>query len=316
MNKPQTNKSIILLFGGSGMVGRNIVYHQNYKDYIFYNPTTKDCDLTNQHETLNYIRFVNPDLIIHAAGKVGGIQANINSPFDFLYLNTIIGYNVVSSAKTIGIKKLLNLGSSCMYPKFAKNPLKETSLMSGICEPTNEGYAVAKLSVAKLCEYVSKKNSDLKYKTLIPCNLYGKYDKFDSINAHLIPAIIQKMSFAEKNQLDIDIWGDGTARREFMYAEDLADFIYFAIKDFDKLPSIMNVGCGYDYSINDYYSFVNQLIPFKGKYKFDLAKPTGQQQKLIDTSEQIKLGWYPKTQMQDGILKTYDYYINKVLKNE
>ena len=226
----------ILLTGGSGMVGRNICdYAQGFSQYELLAPTSKELNLLDKTAVDLYINSHKPDVIIHAAGIVGGIQANIENPVKFLHENTLMGQNIVLSAYQTGIKQLINLGSSCMYPRNAQNPLLEESILTGELEPTNEGYALAKIVTAKLCEYISRTNLDYQYKTLIPCNLYGKYDKFDPIKSHMIPAAIQKVHRAKTEQLtSVEIWGDGLARREFMYAEDLADAVFFALDNLSK----------------------------------------------------------------------------------
>ena len=200
-----------------------------------------------------------------------------------------------------------------MYPRLAQNPLKEEQILTGELEPTNEGYAVAKVAVAKLAEYLSAQYG-VEYKTLIPCNLYGYWDKFDVNKSHMIPAVIRKIDEAVKsNQSIVDIWGDGLARREFMFAEDLADFILFSLERFNKLPNTMNVGLGYDYSINDYYEAVAEVIGYTGTFEHDLTKPAGMKQKLVDVTQQTNLGWTPKTDLTQGIRRTYQFYLNEVL---
>src|SRR5690606_3724887 len=178
-----------------------------------------------------------PELIIHAAGHVGGIQANIANPVRFLVDNLDIGRNTILAAKNNKVPNLINLASSCIYPRNAKNPLSEDLILTGELEPTNEGYALAKIMVARLCEYIVSENPELKYKTAIPCNLYGRHDKFSPEHSHMVPAVIKKIDAAKQSaQAELDIWGDGLARREFMYAGDLADFIFYAIDNFDKMP--------------------------------------------------------------------------------
>ena len=204
-----------------------------------------------------------------------------------------------------------------MYPREATNPLNEELILKGELEPTNEGYAIAKITTTRLCEYINRENGEFQYKTVIPCNLYGKYDKFDPKNSHMLPAVIRKIHEAKiNNQEVLDIWGDGEARREFMYAEDLADFVYYAIENFEKMPQNINVGLGHDYTINEYYKVVADVIGYKGKFIHDLSKPVGMKQKLIDDSKLQEFGWKYKTSLQDGIKKTYEYYLNEVLNGK
>lgn len=302
----------IFLTGGSGMVGRTIQAHARRFDYEIDAPSRQQVDLMDAKKIQDYLVSTNPDLVIHAAGLVGGIQANSIAPYDFCVQNLQIGLNVIQAAHAAGIERLLNLGSSCMYPRDAECPLKETSLLTGALEPTNEGYAIAKLAVAKLAQYLSQQHEVL-YKTLIPCNLYGPWDKFGVNNAHMLPAVIRKIHEAkDQGQKHVEVWGDGNARREFLFAEDLADFIFFGIERFERLPSLMNVGLGFDYSINDYYAAVKEVVGYSGGFKHNLSKPTGMQQKLVDISLQKYLGWKPKTDLTTGIARTYEFFLSRI----
>ena len=250
-----------------------------------------------------------PDLVIHAAGRVGGIQANMSDPAAFLADNMDMGFNIVRAVQSAGVARLLNLGSSCMYPHDAPNPLHEDSLGKGELEPTNEGYGLAKLAVARLCDFVSHSGS-FSYKTLIPCNLYGLHDKFDPKVSHLLPAIIRKVHEAKRAKAEsVEIWGDGTARREFMFSGDLAAGIWQAVEQFEKLPTCMNIGLGHDFSINDYYAEVAKVIGWEGAFTHDLSRPTGMKQKLLAVDRQIAFGWSPETSLQDGIAQTYAHFL-------
>lgn len=299
----------IFVTGANGMVGRNIVEHPNMFKHVLLTPNSKELDLLDSSSVSNFIVTNKPDFIIHCAGKVGGIQANIAQPVDFLVENMDMGRNVIMGAKKAGVKKLINMSSSCMYPRKAQNPLSEELILQGELEPTNEGYALAKIMATRLCEYIHRENSSYQYKTIIPCNLYGKYDKFDPKHSHMIPAVIKKIVDAKReNKKIIDIWGDGEARREFMYAEDLADFVYYAIENFDKMPQNINVGLGHDYTINEYYKVIAKAIGFDGEFVHDLSKPIGMKQKLIDDTKLKAFGWRYKTSLEDGIQKTLSYY--------
>ncbi|KQO82236.1 GDP-L-fucose synthase [Rhizobium sp. Leaf262] len=302
----------ILLTGGRGMVGRNIVSHAKTLQLEIIAPASHDVNLLDAERTEAFVKETKPDLIIHAAGRVGGIQANIREPVKFLSENWMMGQNVVSAAKSAGVKQLINLGSSCMYPRDQEEPLREEQVLGGMLEPTNEGYAIAKCAIARLCEYVSREDSAYQYKTIIPCNLYGRFDKFDPSVSHMIPAVIQKLHVARADNAPfVDIWGDGTARREFMFAEDLAEAIFFAIDRFDAMPSLINMGLGYDYSINEYYGAAAEVIGYAGQFKHDLSKPVGMKRKLLDVTRQTEFGWRAKTNLKDGIRATYEYYLSK-----
>jgi GDP-L-fucose synthase len=307
----------LLVTGASGMVGRNIVEYLDKTKYDILAPQSQELNLLNRIEVDAYIKKYAPEIIIHCAGVVGGIQANIAQPVKFLVDNTKMGLNIIVSAYEHNVKKFINMGSSCMYPRKAKNPLNEELILQGELEQTNEGYALAKITATRLCEYIYREDSSFEYKTVIPCNLYGKYDKFDSKHSHMLPAVIKKIDEAKKNNsFNVDIWGDGEVRREFMYAEDLADFIAFALENFDRMPQNINVGLGHDYTINEYYQAIAKVIGYKGKFVHDLTKPVGMKQKLIDDTKLKEFGWSHKTKLEDGIEKTYQYYIQKVLNDK
>lgn len=307
-------KSKVLLTGANGMVGRNLRDHPAVKEYALLAPSRAELDLTNPQATADYIAHHAPDLIIHTAGKVGGIQANMSAPVEFLDSNIMIGRNVIMGAKAAAVPRLINLASSCIYPADGHNPLHESSILTGALEPTNEGYALAKIFALRLCEYISR-TSDLSYKTLIPCNLYGPYDTFTPGISHLLPAVIAKVYAAKnENAETVEIWGDGTARREFMYAGDAADGIWRAVSQFDSLPSVMNLGSGKDHSVNGYYAAAAQAFGWMGNFTHDLSKPVGMKQKLVDVSRQKEWGWEPQTSLAQGILKTADFYIERVVQ--
>lgn len=306
----------ILITGASGMVGRNLVEFLNMKNYTLLTPSSKELNLLNKNQIDLYLSNNKPDIVIHCAGKVGGIQANMASPVSFLVDNMQMGLNIIMASFEKEIKNFINLSSSCMYPKNTLNPLSEELILKGELEPTNEGYALAKVTTTRLCEYIHQEDNSYQYKTIIPCNLYGKYDKFDLTVSHMIPAVINKIHNAKiNNQNRLEIWGDGEARREFMYAEDLADFIYYAIEKFSLMPQNINVGLGYDYTINEYYQIIAEVINYKGQFVYDLTKPVGMKQKLVDTTKLSNFGWNHKTSLRDGIQKTYQYYLNEI-KND
>lgn len=291
------------------MVGRNILEHAESIKHTFVAPTRQELNLLDRNAVRLLLSQEMPDLIIHSAGLVGGIQANIKNPVDFLLKNVDMGLNVISSAASVGVKSLINLGSSCMYPRAADNPLNESLILQGELEPTNEAYALAKIVSTRLCEYIVREDSTKNYKTIIPCNLYGRHDKYGKTNSHLIPAVIRKIHEAKvAGSETVSIWGDGTARREFMNATDLADFIYFAIDRLDQIPQNLNVGLGHDYSIDEYYHAVASIVGFTGSFEYDLDKPVGMRQKLVDISQLDSLGWRCRINLTDGISGAYDFY--------
>jgi GDP-L-fucose synthase len=309
------SKMRILLTGAGGMVGRNLLEHPAIGQFDLLAPRRAELDLQDFNAVQGYLQKHQPELVIHAAGKVGGIQANMREPVGFLLENLDMGRNIVWAARQSGVKRLINLGSSCMYPRNHAEPLGEDMVLKGELEPTNEGYALAKVVTARLCEYISREDASYHYKTLIPCNLFGRHDKFDPAHSHLIPAIIHKIFLAKQSgQATVEIWGDGTARREFMYAGDLADAIVQAIKEFDSLPSIMNIGLGYDYTINDYYQAAADVMGFKGSFVHDLGKPVGMARKLVSVERQKVWGWSAMSDLATGIEKTYQYYLREYLQ--
>jgi GDP-L-fucose synthase len=302
----------ILLTGARGMVGRNIVDHPGARAFHLMAPTSAELNLCDYRATRDFLVANRPDLVIHAAGKVGGIQANMREPVSFLVDNIDMGRNIVLAAREASVPRLLNLGSSCMYPRGCKGALKEDMVLTGALEPTNEGYALAKIATARLCGYVMRENPAAQYKTLIPCNLYGRHDKFEPARSHLIPAIIHKIHAAiQSGAGEVDIWGNGEARREFMYAGDLADAIVRAVTHFDTLPAVMNLGLGYDHSINEYYAAVAAVMGFDGRFTHDLSKPVGMARKLVDVRRQTDWGWAPAHTLQKGIASTYAFYLKE-----
>ena len=299
----------ILITGGSGMVGKNIALNSASSKFDILTPSSKELNLLDFQLVDNYLKKENPDVIIHAAGLVGGIQANIENPVSFLVDNLSMGKNLIIAARNNKINKLINLASSCMYPRDAENPLKESLILQGELEPTNEGYALAKIVCTRLCEYITKTNSELLYKTIIPCNLYGKYDKFDPKNSHMIPAVVRKVFEAKENgERSVEIWGDGLARREFMFVNDLVDFIFYAVKNLEEMPQNINVGLGYDYSIHKYYQTIAEVIGYTGDFVHDLSKPVGMKQKVVDIDLLNKFGWKATTSLKEGIKETLNYF--------
>jgi GDP-L-fucose synthase len=305
-------KGRIFLTGGRGMVGRNFLEHAAASDFEILAPTSAELDLRDYRAVVDSLDRIRPDIVVHSAGKVGGIQANIREPVSFLLDNLDMGRNIVWASRNLGVKRLLNLGSSCMYPRDAENPLREEKVLQGELEPTNEGYALAKVTVARLCEYIGREQPEFKYKTLIPCNIYGRHDKFDPQHSHMVPAIVHKLHQAKvAGRALVDIWGDGNARREFMYAGDLADCMWAAVKRFDTLPGSMNVGLGRDLTVNEYYEAAACVVGYAGGFEHDLNKPVGMKQKLVSVDRATSWGWQAPTSLEQGLAKTYAYYLEE-----
>lgn len=302
----------LLLTGAHGMVGRNIQEHPAASGFDLLTPGRSELDLTDYPTTLAYLQTHTPEIVVHAAGKVGGIQANIKAPVEFLLSNLDMGRNIVWGARQAGIQRFINLGSSCMYPRGHNEPLTEDMVLTGELEPTNEGYAIAKVATARLCDYISREDPAFRYKTLIPCNLYGRFDKFDPQHSHLVPAIILKVHQAVQSGAgEVEIWGDGTARREFMYAGDLAAAVFRAVQEFDSLPQYMNVGLGFDYTINEYYQTVAKILGYQGGFVHNVVKPVGMARKLVSIKRQEAWGWKASHSLAEGIRNTYNYYLKE-----
>lgn len=300
----------ILLTGGRGMVGMNVLQHARAARHEWHAPTRQEVDLMDAGTVLAAIERIQPDVIVHAAGKVGGIEANRADPWGFMVENVTIGLNVVTSARKAGVRKLVNLASSCIYPANHAGHLREDMLLTGALEPTNEAYAVAKIAVLKLCAYAREASSGLAYKSIIPCNIFGPYDNFHPVRAHLLPAIIRKVHEARESAgQSVEIWGDGSARREFMYVGDLADAIIEACERYDEMPLLMNVGTGVDYSILEYYEAARRVLGWEGEFTFDLSRPTGMKRKVVDVSLQTSWSWRPKVSLDEGIARTYQSFL-------
>jgi len=302
----------ILVTGGTGMVGRNLIEALSINGYEVFFPTSSELNLLSIDSTDSWFEKNDVDLIVHAAGRVGGIQANMNAQTSFLIENSDMARNLFTTASAAGVKKGINLGSSCMYPKLAENPLKERDILNGQFEPTNEGYALAKVFAYKLCQYLSEQGS-VSYKTLLPCNIFCRYDSYEDRRSHMIPAVIKKIHNAKIKKLSsVEIWGDGSARREFMNVSDLADCLVHGVIHFESMPDLMNVGTGVDYSILDYYRMVSDVVGYNVEFTFDLSKPIGMKQKLVDISLAADWGWRSKISIEDGLLDAYSYYLKTV----
>jgi len=303
----------VLVTGANGMVGKNLLERLKLDPNMdVLAPSRSDLDLLDQRQVNAYMHTHHPDFIFHLAAKVGGIQANINEPVEFLVENTLMNTHVIMAALDAGVQHFMNLGSSCMYPRN-RDVLHESDILTGELEPTNEGYALAKLTAARLCQYITQAKG-LMYKTVVPCNLYGRYDHFDAVRSHMVPAVIRKMYDAQASQDDeVIVWGDGESRREFMYVDDLIDFMMLAMGDMEAMPDMVNVGLGFDYSINEYYQVGAEVVGYHGDFSHDLTKPAGMRRKMMDVSAAHAMGWQAKTSLKEGMSYMYDYYLNEVL---
>ncbi len=310
MNKEDT----ILITGSNGMVGKVLV--AKLKELGYNNllmPKSQDLDLRDQKATDIFFKNNTISYVFHLAAKVGGIQANIKFPAEFLYDNLLISCNVIESAKKYKIKKLLNLGSSCIYPKESKQPMKEEYLLSGKLEPTNEGYAIGKIAALKLCEFYNKQYNT-NFISLMPPNMYGIHDHFDSEKSHVISALISKMHKAKlDNETEVEIWGTGKARREFLYVEDTIDAIMYFMKNHnaEELMPFVNIGTNEDISIKELAELIKEITGYQGKLNFNTEKPDGMMKKLMDSSKSKILGWEAKTKLKEGLKKTYRWMTNE-----
>ena len=316
------NKKIFVA-GHNGMVGSAI--YRELKLQGFKNLVTKsksELDLTNQVDVQNFFKKFQIDEVYLAAAKVGGIYANNNFPANFIYDNLMIQSNVINSAFVSGVKKLLFLGSSCIYPANSSQPMAESSLLTGKLESTNEAYAIAKIAGIKMCESYNRQFSSthfIDYRSVMPTNLYGPGDNYHEKNSHVIPALLRRFHEAKIREFPkIEIWGSGKPRREFLHVDDLAEgaihIMNLSKKRFDKnttsLQSHINIGYGVDIKISDLAVEISRIVNYKGKIVFDISKPDGPKQKLMDSSLINNLGWKPKTSLIDGLKSTYMDFLN------
>ena len=299
----------ILLTGGTGLVGRNLLETPGFAHRQVLHPTRSELDLIDGQAVRDFLRSHRPDTIVHAAGRVGGILANMQNQAGFLETNLRMGLNLCMAAAEEGVSRFVNLASSCVYPPQAESPLRPEALFSGPLEPTNEGYALAKLATLRLGELLSAERDDFRLVSLIPCNLYGRWDHFDPVRSHLIPAILHKLHRAKSERSDeVVIWGDGLARREFMYAGDLARVIVAVLDAFDRCPQRLNVGIGRDWTVNEYYEAAAEVVGWSGTFRHDLDKPTGMRRKLVATTVPAGVDWPAMTSLKEGLRATYRFY--------
>ena len=296
----------IYVAGHKGMVGSAILRQlvkNGYKNILVRN--SQDLDLRSQKQVNNFFLTEKPDYVFLAAAKVGGIIANNTYKGEFIYDNIMIQNNVIHAASLNKVKKLLFLGSSCIYPKFCPQPMKEEYLLTGAIEPTNEPYAIAKISGIKLCEYY-RAQYGCNFISVMPTNIYGPNDNYDLQNSHVLPALLRKIITARnRKEASVLIWGSGTPRREFLHADDLGDALLFLMKNYDEV-GIINIGIGEDISILDLAKLVQEVVGFKGHLITDSSKPDGSPRKLMDVSRLSSLGWKAKISLEDGIRKVYE----------
>jgi GDP-L-fucose synthase len=313
------NNKTIYIAGHNGMVGSAIV--KKLKEEGFNNiitRTSKQLDLRQQADVERFFEENTPQIVIVAAAKVGGILANNTYRAEFIYDNLMIEANIIHAAYKFGTEKLIFLGSSCIYPKFAEQPIKEEALLSGYLEPTNEPYAIAKIAGIKLCEnYYLQYGSN--FYSVMPTNLYGPNDNFDLKTSHVLPALIRKIYTAKvNNQNSVEIWGSGTPKREFLFVDDLADAILFLMKKinaediYSKNISHLNIGTGNDLSILELAELIKEIIGYDGKIDFDKTKPDGTPRKLLDVSRLESLGWKYKVELRKGIEKAYNWFVENI----
>ncbi len=298
----------IYVAGHRGMVGSAIVRKLEKEGFSnIITRTSKDLDLRNQAQVQAFFKTEKPDFVVLAAAKVGGIHANNVYRAEFLYDNLSIQNNVINSAHENGVTKLLFLGSSCIYPKMAPQPLKEDSLLTGELEPTNEPYAIAKIAGIKMCEsYRDQYGSN--FISAMPTNLYGPNDNYDLNNSHVLPALIRKFHEAkESGAKEVMIWGTGSPKREFLHVDDLADACFYLLENYDG-KELVNVGCGEDISIKDLALTIKDIVGFKGELTFDTSKPDGTPRKLMDVSKLKNIGWEASISLKDGISSTYELF--------
>jgi GDP-L-fucose synthase len=305
MNK--TDK--IYIAGHNGLVGSSLVRLLTKMGYInIITRTRSELDLTNQSDVSNFFESVKPDYVFLAAAKVGGINYNKTYPADFIYDNLQIQNNIIHNSYVHKIKKLLFLGSSCIYPKENPLPINENRLLCAPLEPTNEAYALAKIVGLKMCEYY-KKQYGCNFISVMPCNLYGPNDCFDLEKSHVISALLKKFDTAKNNNTkEIVMWGTGAAKREFLYVDDLAEALVYLMNTYEG--DFVNIGSGTEISMGELYQEVSNTVMYSGKLVFDTSKPDGTISKVMDVNKILSLGWKPKTNIRTGLRLTYEWYLN------
>jgi GDP-L-fucose synthase len=307
MNK----KTKIYIAGHRGMVGSAVWRALKQKGYTnLLGKKSSELDLRNQKAVIEFYATEKPDVVIDAAAKVGGILANNDYPYPFLMENMQIQNNLIDGALNAGIEKFIFLGSSCIYPKFAPQPLKEEYLLTGSLEPTNEWYALAKITGVKACQAIRKQfNKD--YVSLMPTNLYGYFDNFDFETSHVLPAMLRKFHEAKENNTAVKLWGSGTPMREFLFVDDMAEAVVYALEN-DLPEYLYNVGSGKEVTIKELAETIQQVTGHQGEIIWDTEKPDGTPRKLMDVSKMATLGWEYSTELKEGIEKTYSWFLENI----
>jgi GDP-L-fucose synthase len=306
--------SKIYVAGHNGMVGSAIIRTLRDKGYqnLIYK-TSKELNLMRQKDVEEFFEKEKPEFVFLAAAKVGGINANNTYPAEFIYNNIMIESNIIHSAYKYKVKKLLFLGSSCIYPKFAEQPIKEEYLLTGPLEPTNEAYAIAKITGIELCKFY-RRQYGVDFISVMPTNLYGINDNFDLNTSHVLPALIRKIHEAKiANQKEVIMWGTGKPKREFLYVDDLADACLYLMEHYSDEMHV-NVGTGEDIEIRELTYLIKDIIGYEGEILSDLSKPDGTPRKLLDVSKLHQLGWEHKVNLIEGIRKVYEWYLNQSIK--
>jgi GDP-L-fucose synthase len=304
----------IWIAGHRGMVGSALMRRLEREDCTLLEVSRRDCDLIRQDQVEAWLQRARPDVVVVAAAKVGGILANDRHPAEFLYDNLMIEANVIHGAHRVGVAKLLFLGSSCIYPRLAPQPMPEDCLLTGPLEPTNQWYAIAKIAGIKLCQaYRRQYGAD--FISAMPTNLYGPGDNFDLLGSHVVPAMIAKMHAAkEAGAAEVEIWGSGRPRREFLHVDDLADASVHLLRVYSEGEHV-NVGCGADLTIAELAATVQGVVGFTGGLRYDASKPDGTPQKLLDTTRLSALGWQPRIGLADGLADAYRWYLDEIARS-